>query len=95
MNILYLCDEYPPCQHGGIGTVTQSLARCLASKGHQVFVAGFYPYYRESKSKETDQGVKVYRIFYGSKTTLLFSKHRFFGKIRIDQYIIHQVHGIS
>jgi glycogen synthase len=80
MNILILCDEYPPCRNGGIGTVTQLLARTLIVKGHNVCVVGFYPYYREAEKEETDQGVKVFRYFYGSNLGLKLSKHKFFGK---------------
>ena len=79
MNILYLCDEYPPCQHGGIGSVTQLLARNLVIKGHKIYVAGFYPYYRVAQKEQTDQGVKVLRFFYGSKVLLQLSKRKFFG----------------
>jgi glycogen synthase len=42
MNILFICDEYPPGRHGGIGTVVQLTARALVSQGHNVVVAGFY-----------------------------------------------------
>jgi glycosyltransferase involved in cell wall biosynthesis len=75
MNILYLCDEYPPCNHGGIGTVTQTLARSMVQRGHKVFVVGFYPYFRKSLDYETDNGVEIYRFFYGSKWKLKLSKH--------------------
>jgi glycosyltransferase involved in cell wall biosynthesis len=81
MNILYLCDEYPPCQHGGIGTVTQNLARELVLKGHKVYVCGFYPYYRKSCYLEDDLGVNVFRHFYGNKILLILSRHKYFGKI--------------
>jgi glycosyltransferase involved in cell wall biosynthesis len=81
MNLLYLCDEYPPCEHGGIGTVTQTLAREMVKKGHHVSVCGFYPYYRKAASYEEDQGVKVYRRFYGNKLLLKLSKHRYTGRI--------------
>lgn len=80
MNLLYLCDEYPPCQHGGIGTVTQILAREMVKKGHKVFVCGLYPYYRTSLSKEKDRGVNVYRRFYGNWLLLKLSKHKLFGR---------------
>src|SRR5215467_6645136 len=36
MKICYLCNEYPPAPHGGIGSVTQVLGRALADAGHQV-----------------------------------------------------------
>jgi glycosyltransferase involved in cell wall biosynthesis len=81
MNILYLCDEYPPCQHGGIGSVTQQLAREMVKKNHKVSVCGFYPYYRKADFYEEDQGVRVYRRFYGNKLILKLSKHKFLGRI--------------
>ena len=81
MNILYLCDEYPPCQHGGIGSVTQSLARELVSKGHKVSVCGFYPYYRTAAAYEEDFGVQAYRYFYGNWLLLKLSRHKYFGRI--------------
>jgi len=81
MNILYICDEYPPCQHGGIGSVTQNLALQMALKGHQVSVCGFYPYYRPALPYENDSGVKVYRHFYGNRLLLKLSRHRYFGTI--------------
>jgi glycosyltransferase involved in cell wall biosynthesis len=81
MNILFLCDEYPLCKHGGIGTVTQILSRELVRKGHHVFVHGFYPYYREALPVEDDLGVKVFRYFYGNKVSLKISENRFLGKI--------------
>lgn len=62
MNILYICDEYPPGRHGGIGTSVQLLAREMAAMGHTVVVAGFYDWgYGESDVFE-DEGVKVYRF---------------------------------
>jgi glycogen(starch) synthase len=62
MNILYLCDEYPPGQHGGIGTSVQSLARQMARLGHNVVVAGFYSPGYKGDSEFDDQGIKVYRF---------------------------------
>jgi len=81
MNILYLCDEYPPCQHGGIGTAIQNLAREMSSNGHQVYVCGFYPYYRTALPYEVDHGVKVYRMFYGNWLLLKLSRHKYFGRV--------------
>lgn len=81
MNILYLCDEYPPCQHGGIGTATQNLARAMVLKGYKVSVCGFYPYYRTALPFEIDSGVKVYRRFYGNNLLLKLSRHRYLGRI--------------
>ncbi len=62
MNILYLCDEYPPGRHGGIGTAVQLLAREMAKRGHNVVVAGFYDWGYGQADEEIDMGVKVYRF---------------------------------
>ncbi len=65
MNILFICDEYPPGQHGGIGTMVQVLGRELVRQGHSVVVVGLYPFYYGQKDYEVDQGVEVYRLRYG------------------------------
>lgn len=61
MNILYLCDEYPPGRHGGIGTSVQLLARQMAKLGHRVVVAGLYGPGYGGENEFDDGGVKVYR----------------------------------
>lgn len=62
MTILYLCDEYPPGRHGGIGTVVQLLAREMVKQGHKVIVAGFYDWGYGGEDEFVDEGVKVYRF---------------------------------
>ena len=62
MNILYLCDEYPPGRHGGIGSAVQSQAREMVAKGHKVIVAGFYDWGYGGDDVFEDNGVKVYRF---------------------------------
>lgn len=60
-----VCDEYPPCVSGGIGIVTQGLARSLVAAGHDVTVVGIYqPYIRDVRKAgaENDRGVTVYRL---------------------------------
>ncbi|RYE23169.1 MAG: glycosyltransferase family 1 protein [Sphingobacteriales bacterium] len=64
MNILYLCDEYPPGKHGGIGTVVQTLARQMVKQGHKVTVAGIYYWGYGGEDHFTDEGVQVYRFRY-------------------------------
>lgn len=61
MNILYLCDEYPPGQHGGIGTSVRLMARQLVKMGHRVVVAGLYTPGYSGPDAFDDEGVKVYR----------------------------------
>ncbi|NQU32489.1 MAG: glycosyltransferase family 4 protein [Bacteroidetes bacterium] len=81
MKILLLCDEYPPSVHGGIGSITKILAKEYVRMGHQVIICGFYPYFRQGADFEIQDGVNVYRAFYGSKIRLKVSKHWFLGKI--------------
>lgn len=65
MNVLFICDEYPPGRNGGIGTMVQVLGRELVRQGHNVFVMGLYAFSYGQKDYEEDQGVKVFRYRYG------------------------------
>jgi glycogen synthase len=67
MNILFICDEYPPGLNGGIGTMVQQLSQELVRQGHQVFVVGLYSYRYGCPDYEIDHGVKVFRLRYGLK----------------------------
>jgi glycogen(starch) synthase len=40
MKILYICNEYPPFVHGGIGTFVRDLAEIMHKDGNQVFIWG-------------------------------------------------------
>ncbi|MFN3324116.1 MAG: glycosyltransferase family 4 protein [Bryobacteraceae bacterium] len=61
MRICFVCDEYPPSRHGGIGVFTRVLARGLTAAGDEVRVAGCYPGSRREPDYEEDQGVRVWR----------------------------------
>lgn len=60
MHIVYLCNEYPPHKHGGIGVKYQTIARRLANYGWKVSVVGLYQV--DKVEQENDLGVNVYRI---------------------------------
>ncbi len=63
MKICFVCGEYPPARHGGIGSVTQVLGRALAAAGHEVRSVGLYlPREAETGAAESDRGVAVRRI---------------------------------
>jgi glycosyltransferase involved in cell wall biosynthesis len=62
MRICFLCNEYPPTPHGGIGSFTQTLARALVRAGHDVRVIGAYPPDDPCPPRETDAGVEVWRL---------------------------------
>ncbi len=60
MHLVYICNEYPPYPHGGIGILYQTLARSLVKAGLRVSIVGTY---RVKKLQiEEDMGVSVYRI---------------------------------
>ena len=60
MHVAFLCNEYPPAAHGGIGSFTQTMARTLAARGHKVTVVGFYQ--QREDVREDDHGVNVVRL---------------------------------
>ena len=60
MHVVFLCNEYPPAPHGGIGSFTQTMARTLAARGHNVTVVGFYK--QGEDVREDDHGVRVVRL---------------------------------
>jgi glycosyltransferase involved in cell wall biosynthesis len=64
MHIGFLCNEYPPARHGGIGSYTQTLARELVRRGHRVTSLGIYA--PEDARDEVDQGVRVLRLRQGA-----------------------------
>jgi glycosyltransferase involved in cell wall biosynthesis len=60
MKIVFLCNEYPPCTHGGIGTFTRLAARFLVQAGHSVRVLGYGTDGLPERS--VDDGVEVFRM---------------------------------
>jgi len=66
MRICFICSEYPPGPHGGIGTLTQVLGRRLARAGHEVRVIGAYPAGHDGAPYAVDQGVRVWRLTHSS-----------------------------
>ena len=64
MHICFLCNEYPPGLHGGVGSFTQTLGRGLVARGHTVTAVGVY---RDGHEQvENDEGVRVVRLPHSS-----------------------------
>lgn len=61
MRICFVCCEYPPAKHGGIGSVTQVLGRALVAAGHEVRVVGVYSSVL-APVIDDDGGVRVWRL---------------------------------
>ncbi|MGH9844470.1 MAG: glycosyltransferase family 4 protein [Blastocatellia bacterium] len=60
MHICFICNEYPPGRHGGVGSFTQTLGRALVRGGHRVSAIGLYSV--DQAIEENDQGVAVIRL---------------------------------
>ncbi len=61
MRIAFVCNEYPPSPHGGIGSMVQTLACAFVRAGHEVRVAGLYPDVL-APACDADAGVRVWRL---------------------------------
>ncbi len=62
LRLCFVCNEYPPGPHGGIGTFTRLLARALVANGHDVRVIGTYHPDYPAPDYDEDQGVRVWRM---------------------------------
>lgn len=65
LRLCFICNEYPPSSHGGIGTVTRDLAEGLAAAGMCATVIGVYSPQVLAVSEtivEWINGVKVIRL---------------------------------
>src|SRR5260370_26966999 len=58
MRICFVCNEYPPAPHGGIGTFVRALATYFSAAGYTVFTTGFAPN-KQCSEPWTDKGVSV------------------------------------
>jgi glycosyltransferase involved in cell wall biosynthesis len=59
VNIVFVCNEYPPAPHGGVGTFTQVAGRALVRAGNAVRVVG---YGEDRPERWFDEGVEVFRL---------------------------------
>ncbi len=62
MRLLFICNEYPPAPHGGIGIVVRDLAEYLVSRGHEVLVLGYDKSIDKDRT-ESCNGVSIYRLY--------------------------------
>ena len=82
MNICFICCEYPPGPHGGIGTMTQVLGRSLVRHGHDVRVIGVHPAEYPGPDQDEDMGVRVLRLRdSGRHSSWVASRYRLYKKI--------------
>ena len=62
MRVCFVCSEYPPGPRGGIGSLTQLLARGLVRAGHEARVIGVYARDDAVPDLHSDEGVQVRRL---------------------------------
>ena len=83
MRICFLCNEYPPGPHGGLGTLARLLGRALVRSGHEVRVAGVYPEDFAGPAHEVDEGVRVWRLRGGSsRPAKALARRRLYRMVR-------------
>jgi len=85
MRIGFLCNEYPPARHGGIGSFTQTLSREFVKLGHSVTVVGLYPIPQDTR--EDDQGVRVERLARGAVPGLRMLANRIRLQARLTEIL--------
>lgn len=91
MNILFICDEYPPQCTGGIGTATKTVAEGLACKGHNVFIVGLQIQEPLLPKESIINGVKIYRPYFPLKVPTQIKRSILYKII----YQIYVICGIS
>ncbi len=79
MKVAFVCCEYPPGPHGGIGASTQNLARGLVQSGHEVRVVGVYARGYPTPAYEEDRGVRIWRLRrWGAGRSWILDRYRLF-----------------
>lgn len=82
MNIIYICNEYPPGRTGGIGTFVHELANQLAHRGHKIFVVGFIDDVTQRLEIE-DNNIKVIKLPKSSgKMAIFFDRLALYNEIK-------------
>jgi len=62
VRVCFLCSEFPPAPHGGIGTFVRTLAERLHTRGHEITVLGIYQPPFDLPRQESIGGVHVIRL---------------------------------
>lgn len=78
MNICFVCNEFPPTPHGGIGTFVKGLAQHLVARGQGVVVVGYDPTVTCTQW-QIQENVSVLRIA---------SPYRRWPKMRVGPYSV-------
>ena len=82
MKITYVCNDYPPAPHGGIGVFVRTLAHAMKARGHAVTVVGL----GDDNGDLDDDGVRVVtlRALHIRRVSWLINRWR------IYRWLIHE-----
>ncbi|MCO5259129.1 MAG: glycosyltransferase family 4 protein [Crocinitomicaceae bacterium] len=80
MKILFVCNEYPPLPHGGIGSFTKLMAESLVKEGHEVFVMGYGNEAQATKADMNGVQVMFLKKAYSSKLKVLSLFYAYFNR---------------
>jgi glycosyltransferase involved in cell wall biosynthesis len=83
MKLAFICNEYPPAPHGGIGTFVQTVAHAFRRKGHTVTVVGW----GDRAVERDDDGVRVVTLGRGSVPRISWLVDR----IRLHRWLKREV----
>ena len=83
MKIAYVCNEYPPRRHGGIGRFVHTIAHAMKDAGHDVTVVGL----GETSEQRDDSGVRVVTLQYRR----LRGASWVWNRCRLRQWLTQQV----
>jgi glycosyltransferase involved in cell wall biosynthesis len=89
-HICFICEEYPPAIHGGIGTMTRDLAEGLVRHGWRVTVVGVYSPRVMALGRvrdETVNGVRVVRLP-GLNSRLPAKARILMDRLRLSRWLI-------
>jgi glycosyltransferase involved in cell wall biosynthesis len=81
--IVFVCNEYPPRPHAGIGTAVQLFTRGLASKGHSVTVVGL----GNETENHRDGTIRVFTL----KASLTPYIGNLISRLRLRRWLSHYV----
>ena len=92
MHLLFICNEYPPTTHGGVGSFVLTLARHLALQGQDVHVIGFDGNGAQSM-RENEGGIHVTRLHspFKDRQYLRWGRYDIAAQVLERMYLSQQV----
>jgi glycosyltransferase involved in cell wall biosynthesis len=87
MKLIFVCNEYPPAPHGGIGTFVHTIVHALHRAGHEVTVVGL----GEEDGCRDDTGIRVVTLRRGRLRRVSWLLDR----IRLFRWLTREVRALG